>query len=583
MACTENPSSEQLADFIYPYYSFSYDQIQEQENLCYDFASSRYVIIHRPLSEVTPLSVSKEGYNAIPNLYAPLDSTSIESAGIRKTFEQPRLNNKGRGTIIGIIDTGIDYRLPAFRNPDGTTRILGIWDQTVEGEGLTSSFSFDDLHYGTVYTEEQINEALRQENPLSLLPIDDSVRHGTLMAAIAAGSETANARAGISTARNGTPAAGGSASSPPGAAPEASLAIVRLKPAKQYLRDFYLLPEGADAFQEDDIMLGIKYLLYVARLRHMPLVILLGLGTNSGGHDGSSPLALFLNELSSTSGQIIVAAGGNETGLGHHYLGNIPPEDAYEDVELRVSPGERGFVMELWARDVSLYSVGFFSPAGEEIARIPLTFMEDRTFRFLLDETVIQVTYSRAESPTGSELIFMRFETPAAGIWRIRVFNSLPVQSSYHIWLPVDGFISENTYFLRPNPDTTITDPGNTASIITAAAYNHRNGSIYHHSSRGYSRTGFIKPDLAAPGVEIEGPENQTLTGTSAAAAHIAGASAILLSWAITQGSLSFINTPIVKAILIRGADRRPSFDYPNREWGYGTLNLYNAFLAMRE
>lgn len=576
MACSENPASEEMADFIYPYYPFSYEWIQNQENLCYDFAGSQYVIIHRPLDEVLPLSVTREGYGTIPHLYALLDSSSLESAGISKTFSQPRLGNKGGGTIIGIIDTGIDYRSPLFRNPDGTTRILGIWDQTVEGDGLRSSFSFDDLHYGTVYTEAQINEALKSEDPLSLVPTTDTNGHGTAMAAISAG---------------GAPAAGsGTLSEFSGAAPEAKLVIVRLKPAKQYLRDFYLIPRGADAFQEDDIMLGIKYLLYVARIYRMPLTILLGLGTNSGSHDGASPLALYLTELSTNSGQVIVTAAGNETGLGHHYLGSIPENETYEDVELRVGPGERGFVMELWAREAALYSVGFLSPAGEEIARIPLSITEDRRITFLLDETILHVSYSRAEASVGSELIFLRFETPAAGIWRIRVYNSLNVRGTYHIWLPVNDFISENTYFLRPNPDTIVTEPGNAAPIITAAAYNHRNGSIYIHSSRGYSRTGFVKPDLTAPGVDIAapgktpaGPGGQSYTGTSVAAAHIAGASAILLSWAVSEGGLSLINTPIAKAILIRGADRRPSLDYPNREWGYGTLNLYNAFLAMRD
>lgn len=562
MACSENPASEQMADFIYPYYSFSYDWIQNQEDLCYDFASPRYVVIHRPLADVLPLSVAREGYNTIPQLYALLDSSPLENAGISKTFSQPRLGNKGRGTIIGIIDTGIDYRSPLFRNADGTTRILGIWDQTVEGDGLKSTFSFDDLHYGTVYTENQINEALRSEDPLSLVPTTDANGHGTAMAAISAG---------------------GSSPDFSGAAPEAKLVIVRLKPAKQYLRDFYLIPEHAEAFQEDDIMLGIKYLLYVARTYRMPLTILLELGTNSGSHDGTSPLALYLTELSANSGEVIVTAAGNETGLGHHYLGSIPADETYEDVELRVGPGERGFVMELWAREAELYSVGFFSPAGEEIARIPLSVSEDRRISFLLDETIIHVTYSRAESSTGSELIFMRFETPAAGIWRVRVYNSLKVRGNYHIWLPVDGFISENTYFLRPNPDTVITEPGNAAPIITAAAYNHRNGGIYIHSSRGYSRTGFVKPDLTAPGVDITGPGNRSYTGTSAAAAHMAGAAAILLSWAVDGGGLSFINTPVAKAFLIRGADRRPALEYPNREWGYGTLNLYNSFLAMRE
>lgn len=144
-----------------------------------------------------------------------------------------------------------------------------------------------------------------------------------------------------------------------GAAPESELVVVRLKPARTYLRDFFLIREDAIAFQEDDIMLGIKFLLYIARQEKKPLVILLGLGTNTGSHSGTSPLGLYLNSLSRASGQILVAAGGNETGRGHHFRSVFPASTSYEDVELRVGPGERGFTLELWARESELYSVGF--------------------------------------------------------------------------------------------------------------------------------------------------------------------------------------------------------------------------------
>ncbi len=563
MACTENPASQNVADFIYPYYFFDFEQILSLGEGCYDFAGRDYVILHKPLNEVLPLSIEKEGYDVIPNLYALLDASSMESIGIRKVFEQPSLGNKGRGTILGIIDTGIDYRSPLFRNPDGTTRILGIWDQTIEGDGLTDVPPYDAIHYGTFYTEAQINDALQSPDPLALVPTIDDNGHGTQMAAIAAGSDTAI---------------------PDflGAAPEAKLVIVRLKQAKQYLRDFYLIPSSVPAFQENDIMVGVKYLLYIARNYQMPLTILLGLGTNAGSHEGALPLASYLTRLSSVSGLIIVVAGGNETGRGHHYLGQISPGEAYEDVEVRVGPEENGFTLELWAMESELYSVGFFSPAGEEIARLPAALSQEQRITFLLSDTVIHVTYSYSQAVTGSQLILMRFEKPTTGIWRIRVFNAISLQGNFHMWLPVNDFISENTYFLRSNPDTLITDPGNAAPIITTAAYNHRTGGIYIHSSRGYSRTGAVKPDLAAPGVDITGSSGQTITGTSIAAAHMAGACASLLAWASAEEHISYFNTPVAKALLIRGAGRRAGLEYPNREWGYGTLNLYDAFLAVR-
>lgn len=563
MPCTEYPASESIADFIQRFYVFSPLSILEGEDFCFDFVNNQFVIIYRPLSEVEPISTERIGYDAIPSLYTLLDSTNMESAGILKTFDQPQLAFKGRGTLIGIIDTGIDYQNPLFRNPDGSTRIVGIWDQSIEGPGIETGDIVEDIRYGTAYTEEQINEALRSENPLSIVPSVDTNGHGTFMAAIAGGNQVP--------AENFT-----------GAAPECRFAIVKLKPAKKYLRDFYMITEDAIAFQENDIMLGIKYLRILARTYLLPLTTVLGLGTNTGSHSGTSPLARFLNDTSNTVGQISVVAGGNETGLGHHFLGHISSEEEFEEVELRVGANEPGFTMELWARESELYSISFISPTGEQIPRVPNTSPVEHRLTFLLEDTVIYLSYSGAESATGSQLILMRFQTPTPGIWKIRVHNALVIQGEYHIWLPAAGLISENTFFLRPDPNTIITDPGNAAVVITAAAYNHRNNSIYIHSSRGYTRNGAIKPDLAAPGVNVNVPGNLTATGTSVAAAHMAGAAANILSWAITGNNDLTINTTSAKSMLIRGARRNPNFIYPNREWGYGMLDLYNSFLQLR-
>ena len=203
-------------------------------------------------------------------------------------------------------------------------------------------------------------------------------------------------------------------------------------------------------------MLGIKFLLYIARQEKKPLVIQLGLGTNTGSHSGTSPLGLYLNSLSRASGQILVAAGGNETGRGHHFRSVFPASTSYEDVELRVGPGERGFTLELWARESELYSVGFLSPSGDETGRIRLSGDEERRIPFLLEGTTIHLNYTSSELATGSELILMRFDAPAAGIWKIRVYHTLSIQGEYHMWLPVHGFISDETFFLRPDPDTPI-------------------------------------------------------------------------------------------------------------------------------
>lgn len=580
--CPVNPAREDIADFIYRQGTSSL-QVLEMQNriLCYDFSSREYAVIYLPLSEVLPITLGKYEYYSIPKLYTLLDTSSMEASGILPVFSQPALANQGEGVLIGFIDTGIDYQNPLFRNPDGTTRIAGIWDQTLpenqeelplgvqDPSGLLGSIS-----YGTAFHPEQINQALKSEDPLSLVPSQDELGHGTFLAGIAAGGET-------------------SSGDFIGAAPKASIGVVKLKPAKQYLRDFYLIRPDAPAYQENDIMMGIKYLQLLSQETSMPLVICISLGTNWGSHQGSSPLSSALETASRYTGTVNVIAAGNETGLSHHYSHYLPDRQEWEDVEIRVASGERGFVAELWSDVAELYTIGFISPSGETVSRIPLTLGQDSRVTFLLEKTVITLSYLPAESGSGRQLIFFRFQDPAPGIWRVRVYNTLYLRGQYHMWLPVQGFASPETIFLKPDPDTTITCPGNTALPITVGAYDHRDGSIYLHSSRGFAIDGQIKPDLAAPGVEVFGPSSQLLpdgapyltrrTGTSVAAAHTAGAAASLLSWGIVEGNDPAMNSASVRGYLVRGADRSPAYTYPNREFGYGTLNLYQSFLQLRE
>ena len=155
------------------------------------------------------------------------------------------------------------------------------------------------------------------------------------------------------------------------------------------------------------------------------------------------------------------------------------------------------------------------------------------------------------------------------------------------------NLISDETIFLTPSPYTTLTPPGDSPSPITVGAYNHSNNSIYIHSGRGYTIGGLIKPDLTAPGVDVSGPSigyrngesipMTTLTGTSVAAAHVAGAVANLFSWGIVEGHNISMSEASIKAFLIRGAKRNPALSYPNREWGYGALDLYETFLRLRK
>ena len=575
MSCTNSVASEDFADFIAPYFTTPEEFIRSQGTDCIDFVNSTLAVVYVPLSTVTPSTYTSYTYSAVPKLYSLLDVTSMDAAGITPAGELPVLNNQGAGVIVGFVDTGINYTDSLFRNVDGSTRIIGIWDQTnnsdnsnnIENETVKPFSAFSAL-YGTQYTAEEINLALNSDNPASIVPTRDENGHGTFLASIAAGNR--DERAGFS-----------------GAAPQASIAMVKLKPAKQYLRDFYLIQDGADAYQENDIMMGVSYLYFLARKYSMPLVVCIPLGTNMGSHMGMSRLGQYLNQVSLSNGSAVITAAGNETGARHHFRAVMDADTDEVTAELRVGEREAGFSMELWAENMGAYTVGFISPTGEVAREISVPLRGENTVSFLLEQTQITVYTQIADVSAGSQFIFMRFENPMSGIWRILIRNSLDIRETFHIWLPVRGFISDETYFLRPDPDTIITDPGNARYPITVTAYDHTKNSIYIHASRGYSLSGRIKPDLAAPGVNIlgasvSGRRLTRMSGTSVSAAHLAGAAAILLNWGVLNANYPYLNTPVLKSIFVRGAQRNPALTYPNREYGYGTLDLHEAFLHLR-
>lgn len=567
MPCSYSVTSEDTADFISTYSALP-EQLSAMTGIeCIDFVSRQFAVLHIPMDDLeSPMNFSYYTYSAIPKLYSLLDTDSMEASGILPASRIPAFGNQGQGVLIGFVDTGIDYQNPLFRKEDGSSRILGIWDQTLETGAPDPVNGFQAL-YGTQYSKEEIDQALAAPDPLALVPSADENGHGTFLASVAAGGEDPD--------QDFT-----------GAAPKASIAMVKLKPAKEYLRDFYLIREGADAYQENDIMMGVAYLLHLARRFSMPLVICLGLGTNQGSHVGKSPLGLYLDDINIYAGTAVITAAGNETGYGHHYRAVTRPEETLQTVELNVGEKDSGFSMEFWAQDVDIYRVGFISPTGEVVDPLPSSTEEENVIRFLVEQTEITVFSSIVNTATGSQMIFIRFKDPMPGIWNLTVSSALNVTGAFHIWLPSRGFISDTTYFLRPDPDTLVTGPGNSQYALTVSAYDHTTGGIYIHSSRGFSRSGQIKPELAAPGVNITGAGLRSgfvqRSGTSAAAAHAAGAAAILLHWGILERNDPFMNTSAIKTYLIRGAKRNPALTYPNREFGYGTLDLYQAFLRLR-
>lgn len=561
--CLQRILSQEYRDFIVSDRGIPPDISTVEEQLCRQKTKAGYDVIYVEQALSGPVGLGRFSYSSIPKCYALLDMEAMGQAGITSVQNYPTLQLMGEHVMIGFIDTGIDYTHPVFRNLDGSSRIEAIWDQTLQ-EGKRP----EGYLYGSEYTKEEIDQALLSRDPFAVVPSKDEAGHGTYVASLAAGG-------------------GDEAEQFLGAAPEAVIAAVKLKPAKQYLREFYYIEEGADCYQENDIMLGIQYLVDLSERKNLPLVVCIALGTTAGGHNGTTPLAVMLEYYSNSINKGIVIGAGNEASWRRHYFGRLLQKEEEITVEIKVGEKIRGFVAELWTDIPNILSVSVVSPSGESISDIPIVQEGSFSYRFIFEQTEMTVEYRLLVERNDSQLIFFRFGAPAGGIWKIIVSPVQLADGEFHIWLPMQSFVSGELYFIRSNPDTTITSPAAARSAITAAFYNGTENSVAIHSGRGYTRNEQIKPDLAAPGTNVKGavPGGRftVRSGSSASAAITAGAAALLLEWVLYFAGSRGVDTRQLKNLLILGARQRPGETYPNREWGYGALDLYRTLDRLRE
>ena len=552
--------NQQYENFIIRYKQNIEGVPEYQPDERFQIINDLFGVLYVPMREIPELELNSYSYSSIPRCYTYMDTGALSASGVTRLHGHPYLKLKGSGTLVAIIDSGIDYLHPAFHR-GMTSKILSIWDQELEG-GMTEKIPF-----GREFNRGEIERALSAENPWEVVPSMDKSGHGTEVAATAAGYSIE--KEGFS-----------------GAAPEAELVVVKLKQAKRYLRDLYLLPQEADIYQEDDIMLAIAYVLRVAAENQKPLSICIGLGSSMGAHQGEGPLNEYINSIVAFSQNAVSVPAGNEGTARHHYMKTLSAANIKDTIELRVGEKEstRGFMLEFWGDSPNFYSMTIQSPTGEQLSISTSLKNNTQELSFVFVETKVLVNYVPIERRTGNTLIFIRFLHPAVGIWKFLVGERIPGESRFHMWLPVRGMISDDTYFLEPSPEYTVTSPGDAADAMTVTAYQYRDNSLYVQASRGYNTENVVKPDFAAPGVDIltasigAGAEFAPATGTSLAAAQTAGIAALLFEWSLIRENEPYFTGNSVKNYLSRGAVRDLNLIYPNPEWGYGRLDLYHTF-----
>lgn len=549
-------------DFIDIIIGYNLQSLERYQDYTIQRLNNSFSVVFYPVSEINTFSSSILQASSIPRCYGLESAKSLEASSVTRVRSSPALGLRGQGVLVGIVDTGIDYTHPAFIREDGSSKILSIWDQTIDSEDMFPPGSF----LGTEYLQDQINQALQSPDPRSIVPSTDELGHGTCLAGIAAGRVIGDFS---------------------GVSPDSDLVVVKLKQAKSVIRNFYALPEGVPCYQENDIILGVQYLVNVARRLNRPMAINISLGTSQGAHDGRGYLSYVISLLSDFPGISICVSAGNEGNRRRHFYASNLTNNQSTLVQLEVATDENNFSIELWGSAPSTYSIDITTPTGEFVPRIAESLRSSKDITFDFESTRLVIDYFMVEPQIGDQLILVRFYNPAPGSWSINVYSRGDIPGSFHIWLPMGDFISRDTYFLQSNPYTTVTSPGNSNIPITITAYNPETNVLYQNASRGYARTGEVKPDLAAPGVNLLGPDLNKgytrYTGTGAATAHTTGITALMLEWGIIRGNYTGMDTVEIKKFLIRGARRGERLVYPNREWGYGTVDIYNTFNILRQ
>lgn len=459
----------------------------------------------------------------------------------------------GKDVLIGIVDSGIDYENPDFRNADGTTRILALWDQTIQNGKPPEGY-----HIGTEFTSEQINEALRmevREERYRIVPSRDTSGHGTAVAGIAAG----NGRG----SKNGKYR---------GAAPEAGLLIVKMGGA------------GKTGFpRTTQLMRGVDYIVRKAEELKKPVAINISFGNTYGSHDGTSLLERYLNTVSERWKNVICVGSGNEGTTAGHAAGEYR-KGMMTEVQLAVQQREKSFSLQIWKSYVDEVAITIVDPSGNHSGRLE---EKEGTQRIQIGETELLVYYGEPKPYSIRQEIYISFlprnEFVTAGVWKIQMMPGQVVDKLWQMWLPVQNALNIGTAFLKPDSSTTLTIPSTASLVITVAAYNALTFSYADFSGRGttqiYEGENANKPDLAAPGVRVMAPVAgggyAEFTGTSFATPFVTGSAALLMEWGIVKGNDPYLYGEKVKAYLRRGARQIPGYErWPNGELGYGRLCL---------
>lgn len=509
-----------------------------------------------------------------PNLDQSAPDTHVNAL---RTITPPNFTGQtGAGILVGDVDTGVDLAHPDFKHPNGTTRLLSVWDQTATTGTPPSGFT-----YGAEYSAAQINAGQAPET--------DADGHGTHVIGIAGGNGSATG--------NGQPAY-----TYVGMAPEADLVMVKT------------------TFATTAIIDGVNYVFQRAAALGKQAVVNLSLGTEDGPHDGTYGFDTFVNALTGP-GKIVVASSGN-TGEddmhGRLDLNGTTPQSMTLTVPAYVkAAGTQNdyLLFSGWYPGADQISLTIITPGGTTIGPIAsgLASTANNTADGYINAYNGTTTPANGDHEIYVE-IFDAFanKAPKAGTWQFR-FTPVSLASTGIADMYLYGnHLGNGAAIARWAQGLSfggvVGSPGTADSVITVGAHVTKEcwtavdgsrycwnptptlNSIASFSSQGPRRDGALKPDLTAPGFGVTSTKSSLYNpgtaliaqdgvhhieaGTSMSAPHVTGAVALLLAQAAWAGQ-----SPSAIKARLRSTAHADAFtgSVPNAVWGYGKLDIQAA------
>ena len=566
-ACNLFVGQENVEEYLIEYRGDLLEQIKNIDYACAFIITNKLAIIVVKDDRLDELrsDVPAIIFVNFRNKYVLEGTSTTYVSNIRPIKINPYLNLTGRGVIIGIVDTGIDYTNKEFLREDNTSRVEIIWDQTINS--TNANVNSNEIFAGTVYDNSKINEAVKAKldgkDPYNIVPSKDEIGHGTQMASIAG--------------------ARGYDEDVVGVANDCTFAIVKLRESQRFkkqLEDENIL--NVPVYYLSSILAGIEFLKKYSLKVNKPMVILNSIGNSEHSHDSSDLFSRYLSEIASYRGLVFVASCGNEGVAEGHASGYIDNIGDIKEAQLKIENSMKLLQFKVYVRRPNKMSIAVISPSGESSEFMTSNLYKEKTIEYVFEDTTLRIDFYTWDNITGLQVFLLSFSRIKPGIWKIRLKGEYIVDGRFDIWLPPAITLKPETKFLEPNPNQTINVPGSSNKAKSVAYYNQNNNSIAPESGKGFPLFPIIKPDIAAPGIDIFATSIDSkkvmVSGSSAATSIVAGTCALLMQWGIVNGNDSTMYASKILSYLVAGSYRDPNRKYPDESLGYGTLDLLRTF-----